>query len=104
MVNAQSILESQAQGEFKSILFVNQVRTAGVILTKMDVQTTYKLCFRCSRYRWKAKKISLPIQLVPLQNMLGGDGNHHNKKMSRICQKSVTHVSWPKDLVHPRDA
>jgi hypothetical protein len=32
--------------------------------------------------------------------MLGADGNHYNKTMSRICQKLVIPVSWPKGLVH----
>jgi hypothetical protein len=104
LVKAQSIIESQAQGEFKSSLFTNQVRTAGVVLTKTDAQTTYGLHFRCSRYRWKAKKISFPTQLVPHQNMLGADGNRHNKMTSRICQKSATPVFGPKGLVHPRVA
>jgi hypothetical protein len=40
MVKAQSIIESQVQGEFKSSLFANQVRTAGVVLTKTDARTT----------------------------------------------------------------
>jgi hypothetical protein len=51
MVKAQSIIESQAQGELKSNLFTNQVRTVGVFLTKMDAQITYGLCFGRSRYR-----------------------------------------------------
>jgi hypothetical protein len=45
MVKVQSIIESYAQGELKSSLFVNPVRTAGVGLTKMDAQATYKLHF-----------------------------------------------------------
>jgi hypothetical protein len=45
IVKAQSIIESQAQGELKSSLFANPVRTAGLGLTKMDVQATYELCF-----------------------------------------------------------
>jgi hypothetical protein len=45
MVKSQSIIESQAQGELKSSLFANPVRTAGLGLTKMDVQATYELCF-----------------------------------------------------------
>jgi hypothetical protein len=36
MVKAQSIIESQDQGELKSNLFANPVRTAGVCLTKTD--------------------------------------------------------------------
>jgi hypothetical protein len=36
--------------------------------------------------------------------MLRDDGNRRNKMTSRICQKSVTPVSWPKGLVHPRVA
>jgi hypothetical protein len=34
MVKAQSIIESQGQGELKSSLFMNPVRTAGVGLKK----------------------------------------------------------------------
>jgi hypothetical protein len=45
MVKAQSIIESQAQGELKSSLFVNPVRTVGVGLTKTDAQATYGLHF-----------------------------------------------------------
>jgi hypothetical protein len=45
MVKAQSFIESQAQGELKSSLFVNPVRTAGVGLTKTDAQVTYGLHF-----------------------------------------------------------
>jgi hypothetical protein len=40
MVNAQSIIESQTQGEFKSSLFANQVRTVEVVLMKTGAQTT----------------------------------------------------------------
>jgi hypothetical protein len=58
MVKSQSIIESQAQGELKSSLFVNPVRTAGVGLTKTDTQATYELRFQCSRYHWKYKEIS----------------------------------------------
>jgi hypothetical protein len=54
MVKAQSFIESQGQVELKSSLFVNLVRFAGVGLMKMDTQATYRLCFQCSRYRWKA--------------------------------------------------
>jgi hypothetical protein len=36
MVKAQSIIESQAQGELKSSLFANPIRTAGVGLAKTD--------------------------------------------------------------------
>jgi hypothetical protein len=45
IVKAQSIIEFQAQGELKSSLFANPVRTAGVVLTKTDAQTTYGLRF-----------------------------------------------------------
>jgi hypothetical protein len=45
MVKAQSNIESQAQGELKSSLFVNPVRTARVGLAKTDAQTTYRLHF-----------------------------------------------------------
>ena len=38
MVKAQSIIESQAQGELKSSLFANPVRTAGVVLTKTNAR------------------------------------------------------------------
>jgi hypothetical protein len=36
MVKAQSIIESQAQGELKSSLFANLIRTAAVGLAKSD--------------------------------------------------------------------
>jgi hypothetical protein len=45
MFKAQSIIEFQAQGELKSSLFMNLVRTAGVGLMKTDAQTTYRLHF-----------------------------------------------------------
>jgi hypothetical protein len=102
MVKAQSIIESQVQGELKSSLFVNPVQTAGVGLVKTNAQTTYELHFRRSRYRWKAKEISFPTYLVPNQNMLGANGNHHNKMTSKICQESSTPVFEPKGLVHLR--
>jgi hypothetical protein len=70
----------------------------------MDAHATYGLCFRCSRYRWKAKEISFPTQLVPCQNILGSHGNRLNKMPSKICQKSTTPVLGPKDLVHLRVA
>jgi hypothetical protein len=103
IVKAQSIIESQAQGELKSSLFANPVRTAGVVLTKTDAQTTYRLRFRRSRYRWKDKKISFPTHLVSRQNIHGADGNRHNKMTSRICQKLTTPVFGPKGLVHPKE-
>jgi hypothetical protein len=43
MVKAQSIIESQAQGELESSLFANIVSTAGLGITKMDAQATYEL-------------------------------------------------------------
>jgi hypothetical protein len=104
MVKAQSIIDCQAQENLKCSLFVNLVRTIGVGLTKMNAHATYGLFFRCFRYRWKAKKIRFPTHLVPRQNMLRSNGNHHNKMMSRICQKSATYVSWHKGLVHSRVA
>jgi hypothetical protein len=70
MVKAQSIIEFQAQGELKSSLFANPVRTAGVGLTKMDAWATCGLHFGSSRYRWKAMEIRFPTQLVPRQNIL----------------------------------
>jgi hypothetical protein len=85
MVKAQSIMESQAQGESKSSLFTDLIWIAGVGLMKTYTQITYRLRFRCSRYRWKAKEIRFPTQLVSRQNMLGADGNRHNKMTSRIC-------------------
>jgi hypothetical protein len=85
MVKAQSIIESQAQGELKSSLFANPVRAAGVDLVKTNTQATYELRFRCPRYCWKAKEISFLTQLVPCQNMLEVDGNHHNKMTFIIC-------------------
>jgi hypothetical protein len=104
MVKAQSIIESQAQGELKSSLFANLVRTIRVGLAKTDAHTTYGLHFRRSRYRWKAKEISFPTHLVSHQNILESDGNHHNKMMSKICQKSSMPVFGPKGLVHLRFA
>jgi hypothetical protein len=67
MVKAQSIIESQAQGELKSSLFANSVRTAGVGLAKTDAQATYRLRFQRSRYHCKAKEISFSALLVPCQ-------------------------------------
>jgi hypothetical protein len=84
MVKAQSIIESQAQGELKSSLFTNPVRNAGVGLAKTDVQATYGLRFRRSIYRWKAKNIGFLTQLVPHQYTVGADQNRHSKMMSRI--------------------
>jgi hypothetical protein len=104
VVKAQSIIDSQAQEKLKSSLFANPVQTAGVGLTKTDAQDTYRLHFRRFRYCWKAKKIRFPIHQVPHQNMLEADGNRRNKMMSRICQKSVTLVSWPKGLLDHRVA
>jgi hypothetical protein len=54
-------------------------------LTKTDTQATYRLRFQRSRYHWKAKEINFPTQLIPHQNMLGPNGNHHNKMTFRIC-------------------
>jgi hypothetical protein len=51
---------------------------------KTDSQITYELCFLCSRYRRKAKKMSFPTQLVPCQSTLGVNQNHRNKMTSRI--------------------
>jgi hypothetical protein len=104
MVKAQSIMESQAQGELKSTLFTNLDRIIGVGVMKTDAQTKYELCFRCSRYHWKDKEIRFPGQLVSHENMLGDDGNSYNKMTSRICQKSTTAILGPKGLVHIRVA
>jgi hypothetical protein len=104
VVKVQQIIESQAQGELKSSLFANQVRTVGVVPMKTDAHATYRLYFGRSRYHWKAKEIIFPNKLVPHQNMLGVDGNRGNKMTSRICKKSTVLVFWPKGLVHPRVA
>jgi hypothetical protein len=104
MIKAQSIIGFQAQGELKSSLFANPVKTAGVGLAKTNVQATYRLCFRRSRYRWKSKEIIFPTQLVPRQYTVGADQNRHSKMMSKIYQKSVTPGFGPKGLVHPRFA
>jgi hypothetical protein len=69
MVKVKSMIDSQAKGESKISLFADLVQTVGLGLTKMDAQATYTLRFRCSRYRWKAKKIRFPSQLVPHQYM-----------------------------------
>jgi hypothetical protein len=90
MVNAQSMIESQAQGESKLSLFVDLVRTIVVGLTKTNAQATYGLHFLRSRHHWKAKKIRFPTQLVPHQYTVGADQNHHNNMTSIICQKSAT--------------
>jgi hypothetical protein len=97
-------MESQAQGESKSSLFVDLVRIAGVGLMKTNAQATYGLHFRCSRYHWRSKEISFPTQIVPHQYTVGADQNRHSKMISRICQKSVAPVFGPKGLVHPRVA
>jgi hypothetical protein len=104
MIKAQSIIEYQAQGEFKSSLFANPAWTTWVGLTKTDAQTTYKLFFWRSRYHWKAKEISFPTQLVPRRYTVGADQNRNSKMKSRICQKSATPVFGAKGLVHPRVA
>jgi hypothetical protein len=85
MVKAQSIIESQAQGELKSSLFANLIRIAGVGLVKTDAEATYELCFRRSRYHWKAKEIRFPAQLLPQIYMVGANQNRHSNMMSRIC-------------------
>jgi hypothetical protein len=104
MVKAQPIIESHAQGELKSSLFVNQVWIAGVVLTKMDAQATYGLHFEHSIYHWKSKEINFPTQLAPRQNMLRANVNHRNKMTSRNYHKSVMPVFRPKELVHRRVA
>jgi hypothetical protein len=73
-------------------------------LTKTDAHATCGLRFQCVRYRWKAKEISFPTQLVPHQNMFGSDGNHRNKMTSRICQKPVRLIFGSKGFVHARVA
>jgi hypothetical protein len=40
--------------------------------------------------------------MVKVQSII--DSQAQEKMTSRICQKSVTSVSWPKGLVHPRVA
>jgi hypothetical protein len=98
------MIEFQTQGELKSSLFVNPVRTAGVVLTRTDAQATYRPRFRHSRHHWKPKDIRFPYQLIPRQNTLGADQHYRNKMISRICQKSATPVFGPKGFVHPRVA
>jgi hypothetical protein len=104
MVKSKSMIEFQTQGELKSNLFANLVRTAGVVLTKMDAQAIYGACFKDSRHRRKVKDISFPSQLTPHQNTLRADQNRHNKMTSRIGQKSAMPVFGPKGLIHPRVA
>jgi hypothetical protein len=65
MIKVQSMIESQAKVELKSNLFASSVRAVGVGLTKTDARATYGLNFVRSRYRWKAKNIIFPTQLVP---------------------------------------
>src|SRR4029078_4754688 len=64
MTKAQAKIEFKAQSTLKSDLFASPVRTAGADLTKTDAQATYGLRFGRSTYRWKAKEISFPTQLI----------------------------------------
>jgi hypothetical protein len=86
MVKSQSSIESIAQGELKSSLFVNPVWSAGVGLTKTDTQATNGLCFRRSRYRWKSKELRFLTQLVPHQYTVGSYQNRHSKMMSESAR------------------
>jgi hypothetical protein len=104
MVKSQSMREFQTQGELKSCLFANPVRTVGLVLKKMDAQATYGPRFRHSRHSWKAKDISFPTQLISCQNTLRADQNCRNKMASRIYQKSAMPVFGPKGFLHPRVA
>ena len=99
MTKAQATIEFKAQSTLKSDLFASPVRTAGAGLTKTDVQATYGLRFGHSIYRWKAKEISFPTQLIPYQNMLGVDGNRQNNMTTRICLDAATPVFGPEGLV-----
>jgi hypothetical protein len=104
MIKTQSTIEFQAQGELKSSLSVNPVRTAGVSLAKTDTHATYELRFPRSRYRWKAKEITFLTQLVPRQYTVGADQNHHRKMIFRINQKSAGPIFGPNGPVRPRVA
>src|SRR6185312_5783505 len=59
----------------KHSLFARLVRTAGRGRTKMDAYATYGLRFGRSRYAWKAKEISFPIQLESRPDSLELTGN-----------------------------
>ena len=96
---AQVKMEFKAQSTFKSNLFASPVRTARAGLTKTDAQTAYGLRFGRSIYRWKAKEISFPTQLVSPQNLVGVDGNRRRKMMPRICHAPIFRS---KGLVLPR--
>ena len=104
MTKAQAKIEFKAQSTLKSDLFASPVRTAGAGLTKTDAQATYGLRFGRSIYRWKAKEISFPTQLIPYQNTLGVDGNRRNNMTTRICLDAATPVFGPEGLVLPRVA
>ena len=104
MTKAQAKIEFKTQSTLKSDLFASPVRTAGAGLTKTDAQATYGLRFGRSIYRWKAKEISFPTQLIPYQNTLGVDGNRRNNMTTRICLDAATPVFGPEGLVLPRVA
>jgi hypothetical protein len=104
MTKGQAKIEFKAQSTLKSDLFASPVRTAGAGLTKTDAQATYGLRFGRSMYRWKAKEISFPTQLIPYQNTFGVDGNRRNNRTIRICLDAATPVFGPEVLVLPRVA
>ena len=104
MTKAQAKIEFKAQSTLKSDLFASPVRTAGAGLTKTDAQATYGLRFGRSIYRWKAKEIRFPTQLIPYQNTLGVDANRRNNMTTRIYLDAETPVFGPEGLVLPRVA
>jgi hypothetical protein len=104
MTKAQAKIEFKAQSTLKSDLFASPVRTAGAGITKTDAQATYGLRFGHSIYRWKAKEISFPTQLIPYQNTYGVDRNRRNNMTTRICLDAAMPVFGPEGLVLPRVA
>ena len=60
----------------------------------MGAPVAYKLCFERSTYRWKAKVIKFPMQLIPPKNSIGIDGNRRNKMtfMSLVRTAGVGHT------------
>jgi hypothetical protein len=69
------------------ILMWNQLGQKSYLFSFPMVSRTSKMEFVCS---------------LSVENMLGADGNHHNKMMYKIFQKSSTPVLGPNGLVHLR--
>jgi hypothetical protein len=65
------------------------IQISGTVCTKIITEITYGLCFGCSLYGWKDKRIAFPMDLVSRLKTILFHGKLRNNDAYKICQSVV---------------